>query len=206
MKISDLAVNRPVTTAVIFLAIIVLGIYSLTQLAIDLIPDISYPMIMIYSNYPGVAPEEVEENLTKVIENAAAAASNVKKITSTSREGQASIMVEYEWGTDMGEAAATLREKLDLVRDFLPDEASQPVIVKFDPSMIPIMVLVVEGRRDLKSLRYIAENDIRNNFERIDGVANVQIWGGLQRQVHVDLDRAALASNGMTVSTTGSIL
>jgi len=206
MKISEIAVNRPVTTVVIFLAIIVLGVYSLGRLAIDLIPDISYPVIAIFSNYSGVAPEEVEENLTRVIENAAASASNVKKITSKSREGQSVITVEYEWGTDMGEAAADLREKLDLVRDFLPDEASQPVIFKFDPSMIPIMVLVVEGRRDLKSLRYIADTDIRNNFEQIDGVANVQIWGGLERQVHVDLDRTILASYGLTVDQVINII
>lgn len=206
MKISELSVNRPVTTVVIFLAIIVLGVYSLGKLAIDLIPDISFPMIAIFSNYPGVGPEEVEENLTKVIENAAASASNVKKITSTSREGQTMVSVEYEWGTDMGDAAAELREKLDLIRDFLPDEAGQPVIFKFDPSMIPIMVLVVEGKRDLKSLRYIAENDIKNNFERIDGVANVQIWGGLQRQVHVDLDRTALASYSLTVDQVINII
>jgi HAE1 family hydrophobic/amphiphilic exporter-1 len=199
MKISEVSVNRPVTTVVIFLAIVVLGIYSLGRLAIDLIPDISYPVISIFSNYPGVAPEEVEENLTRIIENAAASASNVKKITSNSREGQSIVTVEYEWGTDMGVAAADLREKLDLVRDSLPEEASQPVIFKFDPSMIPIMVLVIEGRRDLKSLRYIADTDIRNNFEQIDGVANVQIWGGLQRQVHVDLDRTILASYGLTV-------
>ncbi|MCK5569879.1 MAG: efflux RND transporter permease subunit, partial [Spirochaetes bacterium] len=189
-----------------FLAIIVLGVYSLGKLAIDLIPDISYPMIAVFSNYPGVGPQEVEENLTKVIENAAASASNVKKITSTSREGQTMVSIEYEWGTDMGDAAAELREKLDLIRDFLPDEASQPVIFKFDPSMIPIMVLVVEGKRDLKSLRYIAENDIKNNFEQIDGVANVQIWGGLQRQVHVDLDRTALASYGLTVDQVINII
>ena len=206
MKISELSVNRPVTTVVVFLAIIVLGVYSLGKLAIDLIPDISYPMIAVFSNYPGVGPQEVEENLTKVIENAAASASNVKKITSTSREGQTMVSIEYEWGTDMGEAAAELREKLDLIRDFLPDEASQPVIFKFDPSMIPIMVLVVEGKRDLKSLRYIAENDIKNNFEQIDGVANVQIWGGLQRQVHVDLDRTALASYGLTVDQVINII
>jgi len=206
MKLSELAVNRPVTTVVIFLAIVVLGVYSLGRLAIDLIPDISYPVIAIFSNYSGVAPEEVEDNLTRVIENAAAAASNVKKITSKSREGQSIVTVEYEWGTDMGEAAADLREKLDLVRDFLPDEASQPVIFKFDPSMIPVMVLVIEGRRDLKSLRYIADTDIRNNFEQIDGVANVQIWGGLQRQVHVDLDRTILASYGLTVDQVINII
>jgi HAE1 family hydrophobic/amphiphilic exporter-1 len=206
MKLSEISVNRPVTTVVIYLAIIVLGIYSLSRLAIDLIPDISYPVITIYSTYQGVAPEEVEENLTRIIENAAASASNVKKITSKSREGQSMVVVEYEWGTDMGEAAADLREKLDLVRDSLPEEASQPVIYKFDPSMIPIMVLVIEGKRDLKSLRYIADTDIRNNFEQIDGVANVQIWGGLQRQVHVDIDRTILASYGLTVGRVVEII
>jgi HAE1 family hydrophobic/amphiphilic exporter-1 len=199
LKLSDLSVNRPVTTVVIFLAIIVLGVYALGNLAIDLIPDIAYPVIVIFSNYSGVSPEEVEENLTRIIENAAASASNVKKITSTSREGQSMITVEYEWGTDMGEAAADLREKLDTVRDFLPEDATQPVIYKFDPSMIPVMVLVVEGKRDMKSLRYFADFDIKNNLEQIDGVANVMIWGGLERQVHVDLHRTLLASLGLTV-------
>jgi len=206
MKLSDLSVNRPVTTIVIFLALVVLGIFSLTNLAIDLIPDISFPVIAVFTNYEGVAPQEVEENITKVVENAAAAASNVKKITSGSQEGQSVVTVEYEWGTDMGEAAAELREKLDLVRDYLPDGANQPVLFKFDPSMIPIMVLLVEGDRDLKSLRYITDKNIASNFEQIDGVANVQVWGGKERQVHVDLDRTLLASYGLTVDGVITIM
>jgi HAE1 family hydrophobic/amphiphilic exporter-1 len=199
MKLSELSVKRPVTTLVVYLAIIVLGVYSLGKLAIDLIPDISFPIIFISSNYPGVSPEEVEENLTKIIEAAAASATNVKKVTSTSREGNSAVIVEYEWGTDMGEAAAELRERLDMVRDLLPDDASQPVIFKFDPSQIPVMVLVVEGGRDLKSLRYRADYDIKTALEQIDGVANVMIWGGRKRQVHVDLDRTLLASYNLTV-------
>ncbi len=206
MKISELAVNRPVTTIVIYIAIVVLGIYSLGRLAIDLIPNISFPVIAISSSYPGVAPEEVEENLTKIIENAAASASNVKKIRSISREGSSSIIVEYEWGTDMSEASAELREKLDLVRDFLPEDATQPILFKFDPSQIPVMVLVVEGERNLKSLRYRADNDIKRNLEQIDGVANVMIWGGLQRQVHIDLDRTLLASYNLTVDRVVDIV
>jgi len=206
MKLSDLSVNRPVTTAVIFLAVIVLGIYSLGKLAIDLIPDINFPVISIFSTYPGVAPEEVEENLTKVIENAASSASNVKKVRSTSNEGQTMVTIEYEWGTDMGEAAAELREKIDLVRDYIPDEASQPVLFKFDPSMIPVMILVVKGGRDLKSLRYIGDNDIKRNLEQIDGVANVIVWGGQERQVHIDLDRTTLASYGLSVDQIINII
>ena len=206
MKLSDIAVNRPVTTVVIFIAIVVLGVYSLGRLAIDLIPDISFPVIYVWSEYPGVAPEEVEENLTKVLENSVAAASNVKKITSESQEGSSSITIEYEWGTDMSEAAAELREKLDVVRDFLPDEASEPLIFKFDPSQIPVMILVVEGERSMKSLRYRAETDIKRNLEQIDGVANVMIWGGQERQVQVDLDRTLLASYNLTVDRVIEII
>ena len=206
MKLSDIAVNRPVTTVVVFIAIVVLGVYSLGRLAIDLIPDISFPVIYVWSEYPGVAPEEVEENLTKVLENSVAAASNVKKITSKSQEGSSSITIEYEWGTDMSEAAAELREKLDVVRDFLPDEASEPLIFKFDPSQIPVMILVVEGERSMKSLRYRAETDIKRNLEQIDGVANVMIWGGQERQVQVDLDRTLLASYNLTVDQVIDII
>ena len=206
MKLSDIAVNRPVTTVVVFIAIVVLGVYSLGRLAIDLIPDISFPVIYVWSEYPGVAPEEVEENLTKVLENSVAAASNVKKITSKSQEGSSSITIEYEWGTDMSEAAAELREKLDVVRDFLPGEASEPLIFKFDPSQIPVMILVVEGERSMKSLRYRAETDIKRNLEQIDGVANVMIWGGQERQVQVDLDRTLLASYNLTVDKVIDII
>jgi HAE1 family hydrophobic/amphiphilic exporter-1 len=206
MKLSDLSVNRPVTTIVIFIAIVVLGVYSLGRLAIELIPDISFPVIFVWSEYPGVAPQEVEENLTKVLENSVAAASNVKKITSESQEGSSSITIEYEWGTDMSEAAAELREKLDVVRDFLPDEASEPLIFKFDPSQIPVMILVVEGERSLKSLRYRAETDIKRNLEQIDGVANVMIWGGQERQVQIDLDRTLLASYNLTVDQVIQII
>lgn len=206
MKISDLSVNRPVTTVVVYLALIVLGVFSLLRLAVDLIPDISFPIIAIFSTYSGVAPEEVEENLTKAIENAAASVANVKKVTSVSREGQSMVTVEFNWGTDMTEAASDLREKLDLAREFLPDDASQPVIFKFDPSQIPIMVLTIEGRRDLKSLRYFSEKEIKTHLEQIDGVANVQIWGGLSRQIHVDLDRTALASYGIAVDQAVNIL
>jgi HAE1 family hydrophobic/amphiphilic exporter-1 len=206
MKLSELSVNKPVTMIVIFLALVVLGVFSLSELAIDLIPDISFPVIAVFTGYEGVSPQEIEENITKVVENAAAAASSVKKITSNSQEGQSVVTVEYEWGTDMGEAAAELREKLDLIRDYLPDEASQPVLFKFDPSMIPIMVLLVEGNRDLKSLRYITDNSIKSSFEQIDGVANVQVWGGRERQVHIDLDRTLLASYGLTIDQVITII
>jgi len=199
MKITDLSVKRPVTATVFYLALIVLGLFSLGRLAIDLIPDISFPVIVIYSSYPGVSPQEVEENLTKVIENTAASASRIEKISSTSREGSSVVVVEYQWGSDLAEASNDLRERLDLVRDFIPEDASQPVLFKFDPSMTPIMVLSIEGRRDLESLRFIAENTIQTNLEQIDGVASVSVEGGLEKQIHIDLDRILLASYGLAI-------
>jgi len=206
MKISDLSVDRPVTTIVVYLAIVVLGIFSLGKLAIDLIPDISFPVIAIFSRYTGAAPEEVEENLTKAVENAASSASNIEKISSNSSEGNSIVIIEYKWGTDMTEAAADLREKLDLIRDFIPDDASQPTLFKFDPSMMPIMILTVQGKRNLENLRYIAENDIKYNLEQIDGVASVQIMGGLETQIHVDLDRALLASYSLSIDQVINIV
>jgi HAE1 family hydrophobic/amphiphilic exporter-1 len=199
MKITDLSIKRPVTVIVVCLALAVLGLFSLGRLPIDMIPDISFPVIVIFSQYPGVSPEEVEENLTKTIENAAASASRIEKITSTSSEGNSIVVVQYQWGTDLAEASNDLRERLDLIRDYLPDEATQPVLFKFDPSMTPVMILSVEGRRDQESLRYIAENTVKTNLEQIDGVASVAVSGGLQRQINVDLNRTLLASFGLSI-------
>jgi len=206
VKITDLSIRRPVTVIVICLALAVLGTFSLGRLPIDMIPDISFPMIVIYTSYTGVSPEEMEENLTKTIENAAASASGVEKISSTSSEGSSLVIVEYQWGTDLAEASNDLRERLDLIRDYIPDEATQPVLFKFDPSMMPIMILSVEGRRDPSSLRYIAENTVKTNLEQIDGVASVAVGGGVQPQINVDLDRAHLSSYGMTIDQVVNLL
>jgi HAE1 family hydrophobic/amphiphilic exporter-1 len=206
MKITDLSVKRPVTATVVYLALIVLGVFSLGRLAIDLIPDISFPVIVIYSSYPGVSPQEVEENLTKVIENTASSASRIEKISSTSREGSSVVVVEYQWGTDLAEASNDLRERLDLIRESIPEDASQPVLFKFDPSMTPVMVLSIEGRRDLESLRFIAENTIQTSLEQIDGVASVSIQGGLQKQIHIDLDRTLLASYGLSIDQVVNVV
>jgi HAE1 family hydrophobic/amphiphilic exporter-1 len=206
MRITDLSVKRPVTATVFYLALIVLGVFSLGRLAIDLIPDISFPVIVIFSSYPGVSPQEVEENLTKTIENTAASASRIENIRSTSREGTSVVIVEYQWGTDLAEASNDLRERLDLIRDFIPEDASQPVLFKFDPSMTPIVVLSVEGRRDLESLRFIAENSIQTSLEQIDGVASVSVEGGLQKQIHIDLDRTLLASYGLAIDQVVNVV
>jgi HAE1 family hydrophobic/amphiphilic exporter-1 len=206
VKITDLSVKRPVTVIVVCLALAVLGGFSLGRLAIDLIPNISFPVIVIYTSYPGVSPEEVEENLTKPIENAAASASRVEKISSTSSEGSSFVIVNYQWGTDLAEASNDLRERLDLIRDYIPDEATQPVLFKFDPSMTPIMILSVEGRRDQASLRYIAENTVKTNLEQIDGVASVAVSGGVQHQINVDLNRTLLASYGLTIDQVVNLL
>jgi HAE1 family hydrophobic/amphiphilic exporter-1 len=206
MRITDISVKRPVTTTVIFLALIVVGVFSLGRLALDLIPDITFPVIGIYAPYAGAAPEEVEENLTKLLENQAASASNVEKLSSTSSEGSAFVMVEFTWGTDLDAAANDLRERLDVIRDVIPEGASQPMLFKFDPSMMPIMVLTVEGQRGLESLRYISENTIKTALEQVEGVASVYVEGGFEKQISVDINRSLLASYGLTIDQVVNVL
>jgi len=206
MRITDIAVKRPVTTTVVFLALIVVGVFSLGRLALDLIPDITFPVIGIYAPYAGAAPEEVEENLTKMLENQAASASNVEKLSSTSSEGSAFVMVEFQWGTDLDAAANDLRERLDVIRDVIPEGATQPMLFKFDPSMMPIMVLTVEGQRGLESLRYISENTIKTALEQVEGVASVYVEGGFEKQISVDINRGLLASYGLTIDQVVNVL
>jgi HAE1 family hydrophobic/amphiphilic exporter-1 len=206
MRLTDISVKRPVTTTVVFLALIVVGVFSLGRLALDLIPDITFPVIGIYAPFAGAAPEEVEENLTKLLENQAASASNVEKLSSTSSEGSSFVMVEFTWGTDLDAAANDLRERLDVIRDVIPEGASQPMLFKFDPSMMPIMVLTVEGQRGLESLRYISENTIKTALEQVEGVASVYVEGGFEKQIGVDIDRSLLASYGLTIDQVVNVL
>jgi HAE1 family hydrophobic/amphiphilic exporter-1 len=206
MRITDISVKRPVTATVIFLALVVVGVFSLGRLALDLIPDITFPVIGIYAPYPGAAPEEVEENLTKLLENQAASASNVEKLSSTSSEGSSFVMVEFQWGTDLDAAANDLRERLDVIRDVIPEGATQPMLFKFDPSMMPIMILTVEGQRGLESLRYISENTIKTALEQVEGVASVYVEGGFEKQINVDIDRGLLASYGLTIDQVVNVL
>jgi HAE1 family hydrophobic/amphiphilic exporter-1 len=198
MSIPRLAIHRPVTMFMISFVIIVLGAISLTRLPVDLLPDTEYPSLTVRVSYPGVGPLEMEELVTRPIEQAVSAVAGLERVESTSSEGNANVRLNFVWGTDLSEAADDVRTRIDRVRGRLPEDAEAPTIFKFDSSAMPIMGIGVEGDYDAVTLRELAQNDLSPRLERVNGVAAVTIDGGLRRQIHVDLSREKITALNLT--------
>ncbi len=192
MKISGAAVKRPIFTTMVTLIVVLLGVVSLLRLAIDLMPDISYPTLTISCEYENAGPEEIEEIITRPIEEAVSAVPGVEQVTSVSTEGQGTVRVEFAWGTDLDAAANDVRDRLDRVMRRLPDEAERPTLRKFDLASFPILILGASSNLDPVQARQIIEDQIKYRIERVPGVAAVDIWGGLEREIHVSLDPAKI--------------
>lgn len=179
----------------IYLIVVGFGVFSLTQLKIDLFPDLSFPVIAVITNYRGVGPEDIENLVTRPLEGAVSATQNIEKVTSQSLEGASLIILQFAWGTDMDVAETDVRNRIDLVRDALPDEADAPLVIAFDPSLMPVMYLSLSSPNlGPTELRNLAEDRIQPLLERVAGVASVQIIGGLQRQINVKLNPILLAA------------
>ena len=206
MNLSDIAIKRPITTFMVFIAIVMIGAFALSRLAIDLMPDIEFPTLSVSASYPGASPKEVEILITEPIERAVSTVQNVEEVSSTSSEGRSSVRVAFAWGTDMTEAVNDLRDRIDRVKARLPEDASEPSIRKFDPSAMPIMFLGLSGDMPLDKIRRYAEDEIKYRFEQIEGVAAVDIRGGLEREVHVDVDRSRMEAVGLSFSRILSTL
>ncbi len=199
MNISRFAVHRPVTTAMIYIAVTLLGLFALGRLAIDLIPELAFPSLSISTSYSGVAPEEIESLITIPIEQAVSTVSGVVSMDSLSREGSSRVTLRFPWGTDLEAAANEVRASVERVRSRLPAEASAPWVGRYDPSQMPIMTLGLSGELDLAELRRLAAEEISYYLERIDGVAAVTVQGGRSREVRVELDPARLQAYGLTI-------
>ena len=191
--------TRPVAILMIVLGVFVFGWQSYEKLPLDLMPEITYPSLTVRTEYPGAAPEEVENNIAKRIEAALAVVDNLVNISSVSKTGICDVVLEFTWKTDMNVATADVREKLDQV--ILPDEAKRPLILRYDPSLDPIMRialsaedndLVITAEEMAMRLREYAENDIREQLEAIEGVAAIRVRGGLERELLIELDNDAL--------------
>jgi len=206
MNLSDIAIKRPITTFMVFIAIVMIGAFALSRLAIDLLPDIEFPSLSVSASYPGASPKEVERLITEPMERAVSTVQNVEEVSSTSREGSSSVRIAFAWGTDMTEAVNDLRERIDRIKARLPEDASEPSIRKFDPSAMPIMFLGLSGDMPLDKIRKYAEDEIKYRFEQIEGVASVNIRGGLEREVHVDVDRSRMEAVGLSFSRILSTL
>ncbi len=198
MNLSRLAIARPVSTVMFYLALAFLGVIAFARLPIDLLPDISFPTISVTTGYPGAGPQEVEREVTILLEEALSTVPGVTQVSSNSTEGRSSISLRFAWGTDLNAAANDVRPVIDRVRNRLPDGAEVPRVSKFDPNLFPIVLLGIEARGDVNLLRDLAEKEFRPRFEQIEGVATVDVRGARARQIHVDLDRQRLEALGIS--------
>lgn len=186
MNLSDISIKRPVGVFVITLMVVVLGVFFLRTLSVDLLPDITYPMIRIIIDWKGASPEEIEENILKKVETSVATTEDAIQVISSAIEGNASIEVFFEYGKDMDVALADTRAKLDLVRNQLPPDADEPKIYKADPSQLPILDMALSSEtKDERALRDWAENDLSNYFLGIPGLGAVVTSGGRVREIQV---------------------
>lgn len=206
MSIAKGPVQRPILTFIIFLIVIILGFVSLTRLPIDLMPEITYPTISVVTSYENVGPQEIEEQVTRPIEEAIAAVQGVEEITSTSTEGQSQVRMTFQWGTNLDEAANDIRDRIDRVLNRLPDDIERPRIRKFDLSAFPVLIIGVSGNMNAMDLRQFVEDQIKYRLERLNGVASVDISGGLNKEIHITVDIKRLKALGISVNDiTGAL-
>ncbi|MFO7848670.1 MAG: efflux RND transporter permease subunit [Spirochaetia bacterium] len=206
MSITRTVVRRPTTIFIVFVLIIGLGIYSASDLAIDLYPEIEPPILLVTTDYSGAGPEEVENSVTRPLESTLSNVSNVEDISSTSSKGNSMVMLEFSYGTNMAEASNSVRDNLEFAGDMLPDDADSPMIFKFDPSMIPIMGISVSGQRTPEELRQIAEDTVQPRLEQVEGVALASVSGGRTEVVRVEISQNRLEAYDLTLTQVSGML
>lgn len=206
MNLSKFAVKRPVTITMIVLMIVILGIVSLSGLPIDLFPEIEIPVAVVATSYSGAGPQEIENLISKRIEGAVATVGNIDKVSSISSQGSSLVIAQFDFGTDMDFAALEIREKVDLVKGALPDDANQPIVIKMDPNAMPIVQIALSNNGNLAGLQSLAEDTFQQRFERLEGVASVSISGGLVDEIRVEVDPWKLSDYGLNMGQLSQIL
>ncbi|NQT81196.1 MAG: efflux RND transporter permease subunit [Candidatus Aminicenantes bacterium] len=194
MKIPEFSVNRKVTTAMLAMILIVLGLLSFTRLGLDFFPDIEFPTVSVVTTYTGASSGDIENTITRPMEQIINSVSRVKKVTSTTLEGASIIMVEFEWGTNLDFAAQDIRDQIGLYQNFMPEEASDPLVVKFNLGQMPIIFGGITSKMPTYELKELIEDEVTPRLERIDGVASAQVFSMDTREIWVDIDKAALES------------
>lgn len=206
MKITEFSVKRPVTITMIVLCVILLGAVSLTRLSLDLYPDIKFPIAVAIAEYPGAGPQEVETMVTKPLEEVLGTVQNVDKLQSETSSGSSMVLVWFNWGTDMDYATLQMREKVDLIKGLFPDEVTDPMVVKMDPAMMPVVQLGLSGGQSLAHLKMVAEDVLKPRLERLEGVASVMVTGGYNREIQIQADPVKMEAYGIGLNQISQAL
>ena len=206
MSLYSGAVKRPVMTTLGFVAVLIIGLFSLTKLPIDLFPDIETNTIMVMTSYPGASAEDIEQNVTRPLENTLNSVEHLKHITSKSKENVSIITLEFEFGYDIDVLTNYTRDKLDMVKSYLPDDAENPIIFKFSTDMMPIILLSVEANESMPGLYKILDENVANPLARVDGVGSVSVSGAPKREIHIYVDPIKLEAYNLTIETISSII
>jgi len=209
MNLPDFGVRRPVTNLMIFFGIMILSFYALSQLGVDMMPEIEPPAISVISVYPGAGPEDVEIKVTEPLENQLATTPGLEKITSRSREGVSAITLRFAWGQNLDEASNDIRDRIERTKRALPDipdEMDNPSIFKFNTAMMPILYLGITADRTYSELYDMIDKRVGDPLRQIPGVGTVQIHGGLQRQINIWIDKIKLESSGFSILDIKAVL
>lgn len=201
MSLYSSAVKKPVTTILVFVAVVIIGLFSLLKLPIDLYPDIDTNTIMVMTTYSGASSQDIEQNVTRPLENTLNSVEHLKHITSNSKENISIITLEFEYGYDIDVLTNSVRDKLDMVSSMLPDDAETPIIFKFSTDMVPIVLLSAQANESLPGLYKILDENVANTLARVDGVGTVSISGAPKREIHIYLDPARLEAYDLTAES-----
>ncbi|MHB9155469.1 MAG: efflux RND transporter permease subunit, partial [Endomicrobiales bacterium] len=206
MNILRLPIDRPVTTVMLFIGVALMGFISWTRIPQELFPSLEYPQITIVTKYEGAGPEESEKLISKIVEEAAGTVKNIKKVGSVSKEGVSIVTCEFRWGTDMNLAAMEVREKIDLIKESLPRESRDPIVLKYNPMQVEAMILSVSYAQaepdswKMADLRQFCKKNVKDELERLEGVAKVEIRGGEKKEVLVEIDKGRLLANQVSIT------
>ncbi len=199
MTLPEYAIKRRVTTVMVFCGIVFLGLIALTRMSQELFPRISFPQVTVVTDYANAAPEEIETLITRPLEEAISSVSGLRRIESISREGKSTVSVAFNWNQDIDFAALAVREKIDLVKERLPKESEDPVVLKFDPLSKPVLILSVTGKMSPVELKEVAEHTLQDNLEKVEGVASITVSGGMDREIIAEIDQGQLQSAGASL-------
>ncbi|HLN21499.1 MAG TPA: efflux RND transporter permease subunit [Bacteroidales bacterium] len=206
MSIYSSSVKRPITTILIFVGLMVMGIYSLVQLPVDLYPEMELPFVVVYTTYPGASAADIESNITRPLEDALNSVSKLKEMTSTSSDGSSVVFMQFDYGTNLDEASNDIRSNLNFIERFLPEGSERPTIMKFSTNMMPVIFYTITAKESYSGLEKILDEKIVNPLNRIEGVGSVSLAGVPGRKIYIDVDPRRMEAYNLSIEQIGNVI